>query len=398
MFKRILLIGFALVLAASAASARDAKLSKLSIVEPWARASMGQGKNAVAYLTIINHGETADRLLAVTTPVAKKAGLHTHLMEGGMMKMRPLAAIEIKSRASTVLKPGGHHIMLMGLKAPLKEGGTFPMTFTFEQVGSVEAEVHIAAVSAMRAGEMKMAGSMRQGKDHDAEPHAHTKPHDPPAAAADQKKMKMDSGGHMGGKPHDHKSGMQQPGKVACTAPVRLDDAAERKPGGALYKGPLPKEATAQRQPSHGGARVASGMPSMSAKSMKEMQGAHQMHKGQRSGELIMAPNQLHHLEVLYSSECGYQLFFYNAFTEPIRAGRFRAVVLVLPEEGDDFFEVLRILTPSADGSHLSTRISGGSDGPKPRGIFETELYIKFPKTIQPVRFEVIVGTEVRWK
>jgi hypothetical protein len=251
---------------------------------------------------------------------------------------------------------------------------------------------------------MKMAGSMQQGKGHDAKPHAHTKPHDPPAAAAaDHKMMKMDSGkmgsgGHMGGKPHDHKAGMQQARKVACTAPVPLSDAAESKPGGALYKGPLPKEATAPVSRSHGGARVASGMPSKSAKSMREMEGAHQMHKGRRGGELIMVPNQLHHLEVLYSNECGYQLFFYNAFTEPIRAGRFRAVVLVLPEEGDDFFEVLRFLTPSADGSHLATRISGGGDNPKPRGIFETELYIKFPESIQPLRFDVIVGTEVRWK
>ena len=388
------------MLATSAVSAHDAKLGKLSIVEPWARATIGQGKNGVAYLTVVNHGETADRLLAVTTPVARKAGLHTHLMEGGMMKMRPLEAIEVKGRASAILKPGSLHIMLMGLKAPLKEGATFPMTLTFERAGSVEVEVHIATATAKRASEKKKAGSMPRGKGHGAKAHDHAKPIDQPAgtAAADHKTMKMGSSGHMSGTQHNHKSEMHPAQKFVCTSPVRLSDAAESKPGGALYRGPLPKEATETGGRSLGATRVASGKPSRSAKSMKEMEGAHQMHEGQRGGELIMVPNQLHHLEVVYSEECGYQVFFYNAFTEPIRANRFYAFMLILPEDGDDFFEVLRFLTPSADGSHLATRISRSRDGPKPRGIFETELYIKFPESIQPMRFEVIVGTEVSWK
>ncbi len=218
------------------------------------------------------------------------------------------------------------------------------------------------------------------------------------AARADAGQKSMGSGGHMSGAQHDHKDGMQPARKVACTSPVRLGDAAESKPGGALYKGPLPREATETGGRSLGATRVASGKHYKSIKTMKEMEGAHQLHKGQRGGELIMVPNQLHHLEVVYSEECGYQVFFYNAFTEPIRANRFFAFMLILPEDGDDFFEVLRFLTPSPDGSHLATRISHGRNGPKPRGIFETELYIKFPESIQPMRFEVIVGTEVSWK
>ena len=110
------------------ASAHDAKQGEISIVEPWARATIGKSKNGVAYLTIVNHGTVGDRLLSVATPVAKKAGLHTHLMEGGMMKMRPVTAVEVKGRASTILKPGGFHVMMMGLKAPLKKGEAFPMT------------------------------------------------------------------------------------------------------------------------------------------------------------------------------------------------------------------------------------------------------------------------------
>jgi hypothetical protein len=211
-------------------------------------------------------------------------------------------------------------------------------------------------------------------------------------------KMAMGASGKDETKKHDHDRDHEHGRKVACTAPVSISAAAERKPGGALYKGPLPKEATETGKRSLGATRVASNKPSMSAKAMQEMEGAHTVHKGLRGGELIMVPNQLHHLEVLYSRECGYQVFFYNAFTEPIRADRFHAFMVVLPEEGDDFFEVLRFLTPSADGSHLATRIAPSHDGPQPRGIFETELYIKFPESIQPMRFDAIVGTEVSWK
>ena len=67
------------------------------------------------------------------------------------------------------------------------------------------------------------------------------------------------------------------------------------------------------------------------------------------------------------------------------------------PEEGDDFFEVLRFLVPSENGSRLASRISHTHDGPKPKAIFETELDIKFPGSIRPVRFDVIVGTEASW-
>jgi len=186
--------------------------------------------------------------------------------------------------------------------------------------------------------------------------------------------------------------------KVVCAAPVHLTHEAELKAGGAHYDGPMPKEAMGMGSSAMGAVRVASNKPSMSAKSMKEMEGAHAMHKGMRGGELIMVPNQLHHIEVVYSVDCGYQLFFYNAFTEAIQAERFHAFMVILPEEGDDFFEVMRFLTPSADGSHLVSKISHSHDGPQPKGIFETELYVKFPENIHPMRFDVIVGTEVKWE
>jgi hypothetical protein len=212
----------------------------------------------------------------------------------------------------------------------------------------------------------------------------------PMSGMTDHSEMQMAAGGHGAETKHDH--------GVACAAPVHLTNEAERKPGGGHYDGPMPKEAMGMGSGAMGAVRVATGKPSMSAKAMKEMEGAHAMHKGLRGGELIMVPNQLHHIEVVYSLECGYQLFFYNAFTEPIRADRFHAFMVILPEDGDDFFEVLRFLTPSADNGHLASMISDSHGGPQPKGIFETELYVKFPETIHPMRFDVIVGTEVKWE
>jgi len=206
----------------------------------------------------------------------------------------------------------------------------------------------------------------------------------------DHSTMKMGVGEHEAEAEHGH--------GVACAAPVHLTDEAERKAGGALYDGPIPKEAIEMGSSAMGADRGAFNKPPMSAKSMKEMEGAHTIHKGLRGGELFMVPNQLHHIEVVYSLDCGYQLFFYNAFTQPIRAKRFYAFMIILPEEGDDFFEVLRFLTPSGDGSHLASPISHSHDDLQPKGIFETELYVKFPEHIHPMRFDVIVGTEVKWE
>ena len=100
-------------------------------------------------MTITNQGTEVDRLLKVASPVAKKAETHTIETEGGVMKMRPVRAIEVSPGEPSVLKPGGLHIMLMGLKAPLKEGQEFPLTLSFEKAGSIEVEVVVQRAGAM---------------------------------------------------------------------------------------------------------------------------------------------------------------------------------------------------------------------------------------------------------
>jgi len=208
---------------------------------------------------------------------------------------------------------------------------------------------------------------------------------------------KLEEGGmKMEGMEHSEESGKKMEGMemkhsaMLCTAPVKLTKEAEKKLGGRLYDGPLPKAAK-QMTGMKMGVMSSSNMV-MTGKKMKEMQGSHNVHKGFRGGEFIMVPNQIHHMEVVYSHECGFQVFLYNAFTEPVRADRFQAFVLVLPESGDDFFQVMRFLAPSADGSFLQTPIAHQHDDAKnPTGAFEVEIYMKFPEDIQPRKFDLII-------
>ena len=132
-----------LVLVASlvVASAALAQTNQLEVSNAWARATPGKAENGAAYLTI--QSPTPDRLLTVSSPVARKAELHTMSMEGMVMKMRPLAGVDIPAGQPVTLKPGGQHVMLLGLDAPLREGQTFPLTLTFEKAGTRTVTVAI---------------------------------------------------------------------------------------------------------------------------------------------------------------------------------------------------------------------------------------------------------------
>ena len=144
----ILLVGTA------AASAQDHKVGSLTVSHPWARASAGKAKAGAAYITITNNGNQVDRLIKAATPVAKRASLHTHMMEGDIMRMRPVKAVEVNPGEPTVMKPSGLHVMLMGLKAPLKDGAAFPLTLTltFENAGVIEVHVTVMKVGSMGHG------------------------------------------------------------------------------------------------------------------------------------------------------------------------------------------------------------------------------------------------------
>jgi periplasmic copper chaperone A len=132
-----------------AASAETPAASGIAVTDAWARATPGGARTGAVYLTLVNHDADGNRLVGVATPVADEAQLHVESVENGIMKMRPLAGVEVKPGATTVLKPGASHIMLMGLKQPLKEGESFPLTLDFAKGGKREVQVKVAKIGAM---------------------------------------------------------------------------------------------------------------------------------------------------------------------------------------------------------------------------------------------------------
>lgn len=135
-----MMLAFA-VLAGPALAAEPVKVGAIQIEHGWARPSATA--NGAIYLEIENTGAAPDKLVAASTPAAAKAELHTHLMEGNVARMRPVDAIEVSPGSATVLRPGGLHIMLMGLKAPLKDGDSVALTLTFENAGKVDLTVPV---------------------------------------------------------------------------------------------------------------------------------------------------------------------------------------------------------------------------------------------------------------
>jgi copper(I)-binding protein len=133
-----------LLAAASAlAHADPVDAGSLRIDKPWARATAQGQKVGGAYLEIDNRGNAPDRLLGVTSQVADAAQLHRMQMEGNVMRMREVDAITIPAGSKVVLAPGGLHVMLTGLHAPLKTGETFSLTLRFEKAGEVEVPVKV---------------------------------------------------------------------------------------------------------------------------------------------------------------------------------------------------------------------------------------------------------------
>lgn len=135
-------------LGGGALAADRVEVDGLIIADAWARASLGTAPNSAAYMTLEAAGDQGDRLIGGATPAAERVELHVHLMEGDIARMRQVDAVEVAPGAPTVLAPGGLHVMLVNLAAPLEEGATLPLTLVFERAGAVELEVPVRGLSA----------------------------------------------------------------------------------------------------------------------------------------------------------------------------------------------------------------------------------------------------------
>jgi periplasmic copper chaperone A len=147
------LFGAAFLLIGGIAAAETYSAGSLEIGSPWARATPKGATVGAGYLTITNKGPESDRLIGGSAAPASRFEVHTTVMENGVARMRPVNGLEIKPGETVELKPGGMHLMLMGLKQPLTNGQTVKGTLVFEKAGTVAIEFAVQAVGAPSGGQ-----------------------------------------------------------------------------------------------------------------------------------------------------------------------------------------------------------------------------------------------------
>ncbi len=145
-----LITRFATMLAAMLWWAQVALADDITISSARARASLTLTTTTGAvYFTISNAGKVDDTLLAVTTPAASSAMIHETTLVDDVMKMRMAdGGLVIPAASKVEMKPGGTHVMLMGMKAPLKQGETVAVELVFQNAGVVKLEVPVQGVAA----------------------------------------------------------------------------------------------------------------------------------------------------------------------------------------------------------------------------------------------------------
>jgi copper(I)-binding protein len=118
---------------------------EILVSDAWARETVaGQGATA-AYMTIANKGAGDDRLVSVAAPSPLMAMLHSSESSGGVSRMREMeAGVAVPAGARIELKPGGSHVMVTGLRAPLKAGQSLKLTLRFEKSGERPVAVEVA--------------------------------------------------------------------------------------------------------------------------------------------------------------------------------------------------------------------------------------------------------------
>ena len=132
-------------LIAAAVFASAAAHAQVAVSDPWVRTTVAQQKTTAAYMTITSlKGGT---LVDASSPVAASAEVHEMKMDGDLMKMRAVDALPLPVGQAVELKPNGYHMMLMGLKAPVKAGDVVPIKLVIEDSKGQRKNVDVKAVA-----------------------------------------------------------------------------------------------------------------------------------------------------------------------------------------------------------------------------------------------------------
>ena len=137
-------------IASALAAAHGYGEGDIQVRHPWTRATPPGAKVAAGYLEIRNLGKTPDRVTGAATPAAERVEFHMTTLEGDVMKMREVKGFEVPARQRLTLRPGGLHLMIIGLKQPLTMGGRVPLTLRFERAGEIKIELEVQAADSRK--------------------------------------------------------------------------------------------------------------------------------------------------------------------------------------------------------------------------------------------------------
>ncbi|MHA7774081.1 copper chaperone PCu(A)C [Roseibium sp. M-1] len=167
----------ALTLVSLSAFAHDYKAGDLTLNHPWTRATPPNAKAGGGFVEIVNSGAEADRLIGVSSDAAAKVEIHEMAVNDGVMTMRPVEdGVDLPAGETVALKPGGYHIMFMGISEPFQEGTRVPVVLTFEKAGDVAVELAVEKMGAKSPdGGDAGHGDMDHSKmDHGSMDHGNT--------------------------------------------------------------------------------------------------------------------------------------------------------------------------------------------------------------------------------
>lgn len=143
----------------------ESRAADIEVSNAFMRSAPVAGGTGAAFMTIHNHG-AADRLLSAEAGISKSVELHTHVKDGDIYRMRKVDTLAVAEHGTAELKPGGDHIMFIGLNEPVKEGAKVPLTLKFEKAGTIVVDLPVLAAGAMAPGGMMPGGMMHGGPGH----------------------------------------------------------------------------------------------------------------------------------------------------------------------------------------------------------------------------------------
>ena len=126
-------------------AAEDAAAS-VSVTDPYVRAVPPGQKSSAAFMTLRNDSATDHAVVSAESSTAKIVELHTHVKQGGMMRMRRIERIDVPAQDETVLKPGGLHVMLIELNHQLKAGENVSVTLVFQDGSRKELQAPVRKI------------------------------------------------------------------------------------------------------------------------------------------------------------------------------------------------------------------------------------------------------------